>query len=71
MLNIPKLIVNSIMFGIIFLLTRLLLQNILIKKEIPKTKDLISISFTYGLSYFLRQAFIDIAGYKILFPFLD
>jgi hypothetical protein len=71
MLNLPKLIVNSVMFGIIFLLTRLLLQNIMIKKEIPKTTDLISISFTYGLSYFLRQGFIDISGYKILFPFLD
>lgn len=53
-----KSLINSIVFGIIFLVSRLIIQNLLLKKKIPKFKDLMSITFSYSLSYILREAYV-------------
>lgn len=55
--TVYKALINSIIFGIIFLVSRLIIQNLLLKKEIPKFRDSISITFSYSLNYILKELY--------------
>lgn len=56
--NFYKALINSIIFGIIFFVTRLTIQNLLLKKEIPKFRDSMSITFSYSLNYILKELYL-------------
>lgn len=53
-----KALINSIIFGIFFFVSRLIIQNLLLKKEIPKFRDVISITFSYSLNYILKELYL-------------